>query len=139
MSAEESLTCVIQPYLKIDCGLGEAPFWEKSSHHLRFVDIVKQKLHVINLDKGPSSLKSFDLDVPVGWVLDLYLAYQNILLFFPTNFKNYSTTADIEGTDDEIIVGAKHGYALLDMKTGKHEYIKRLWDESDGPGKEERS
>lgn len=63
-----------------------------------------------------------------------------MLLFLPTNLKNYSTTADIEGTDDEIIVGAKYGYALLDMKTGKHEYIKRLWDESDDPeGKDERS
>ena len=48
------------------------------------------------------------------------------------------TTADIEGTDDEIIVGAKHGYALLNRTTGKHEYLNRLWDETDGPGKEER-
>lgn len=55
-----------QPYLQIDCGLGEAPFWEKDTHHLRFVDIVKQKLHVIDLNKGPSSLKSFELDDPVG-------------------------------------------------------------------------
>lgn len=64
-----------QPYLKIDCGLGEAPFWEKASRRLRFVDIVEQKLHVIDLNKGPTSLKSFDLDVPVGWVLYPDLAY----------------------------------------------------------------
>lgn len=69
---DKLLIGVLQPYLKIDCGLGEAPFWERSSHQLRFVDIVKQKLHVIDLNKGPSSLKSFDLDVPVGWVLNLY-------------------------------------------------------------------
>lgn len=57
-----------QPYLQIDCGLGEAPFWEKDTHHLRFVDIIKQKLHVVDLNKGPSSLQSFDLDDPVGLV-----------------------------------------------------------------------
>lgn len=135
---EESLTGVLQPYLKIDCGLGEAPFWERSSHQLRFVDIIKQKLHVIDLNQGPSSLKSVDLDVPVGWVLDSCLAYRIILICSPAHLKGYRTTADIEGIDGEIIVGAKHGYALLDIKTGKHEYIKRLWDESDGPGKEER-
>ena len=56
----------LQPYLLIDCGLGEAPFYEEAFNRLRFVDIVKQKLHVIDLEKGPSSLTSFDLDVPVG-------------------------------------------------------------------------
>ncbi len=48
--------------MKIDCGLGEAPFYEKSSHSLRFVDIVKDKVHVIDLNEGPSSLKSFDVE-----------------------------------------------------------------------------
>ncbi len=51
--------------MKLDCGLGEAPFYEKSSHSLRFVDIVKEKLHVIDLNKGPSSLKTFDLEAAV--------------------------------------------------------------------------
>ena len=71
VSKNESLTVILQPYLKIDCGLGEAPFWERTSHQLRFVDIVKQKLHVVDLNEGPSSLKSFDLDVPVGSVTTL--------------------------------------------------------------------
>jgi len=47
------------------CGLGEAPFYETSTHSLRFVDIVKEKLHVVDLAKGPSSLKSYDLGTPV--------------------------------------------------------------------------
>ena len=49
-----------------------------------------------------------------------------------------STTADIEGTADELIVGAKYGYALLARDTGEFEYIKRVWDERDGPDKPAR-
>lgn len=56
-----------QPYLKIDCGLGEGPFWEESSNTLRFLDIIKQKVHTIDLNKGPSSHKTlFDLDISIG-------------------------------------------------------------------------
>ncbi|KAI9877082.1 MAG: hypothetical protein M1830_004857 [Pleopsidium flavum] len=105
---------VKEPYLQLDGGLLEAPFHEKDSHQLRLVDIVKQKLHVIDLNKGPSSHKAYDLEVAVG------------------------VTADIDGSQDDIIVGAKHGFAVLNRKTGKHVYIKKLWDEKDGPGKEER-
>ena len=47
------------------CGLGEAPFYEESTHTLRFVDIVKEKLHFVDLTKGPSSLQSYDLGTPV--------------------------------------------------------------------------
>ena len=51
----------------------------------------------------------------------------------------YSTTADLKtAKEDKIIVGAKHGYATMNRKTGEIEYIKRIWNERDGPGKEER-
>ena len=50
-----------------------------------------------------------------------------------------STTADIEGSDDEIIVGAKHGYAIMNRNTKKLEYIKKVWEDQDGPGKDQRS
>jgi sugar lactone lactonase YvrE len=45
----------------MDCGLGEAPFYEEATHHLRFVDIVKKKLHIVDLATGPSSLVTLDL------------------------------------------------------------------------------
>ncbi|KAL9098300.1 MAG: hypothetical protein Q9163_006019 [Psora crenata] len=96
------------------CGLGEAPFYEKATHTLRFFDIVKEKLHVIDLQKGPSSLQSFDLGTPV------------------------STSADIEGTDDEIIVGAKDGFAIMNRHTKNLNYINKVWGEEDGAGKSER-
>ena len=47
------------------CGLGEAPFYENNTKSLRFVDIVKEKLHIVDLVEGPSSLKSYDLGTPV--------------------------------------------------------------------------
>lgn len=49
-----------------------------------------------------------------------------------------SITADIEGAEQDVIVGAKHGYAILNRDTGKIDYLKKVWDERDGPGKEER-
>lgn len=56
-----------QPYLKLQCGLGEGPFWEEATNTLRFVDIVKQQLHVIDLAKGPESHKVLaNLDISVG-------------------------------------------------------------------------
>ena len=35
-------------------------------------------------------------------------------------------------------MGAKQGYAIVDQETKKLEYIKKVWEEHDGPGKEER-
>lgn len=44
----------------------------------------------------------------------------------------------MEGNEDEIIVGAKYGYAIMQRSTGKLEYIKKVWDERDGSGKANR-
>ncbi|KAL9599093.1 MAG: hypothetical protein Q9219_004051 [cf. Caloplaca sp. 3 TL-2023] len=104
----------ISPYLHLHCGLGEAPYYEELTHSLRFVDIVKEKLHVVDVEEGPSSHEVYDLDTAI------------------------STTAHIQGTDDELIVGAKLGYAIFNRGTKKVEYIKKVWNEHDGAGEEER-
>ena len=54
-----------QPYIEMKCGLGEAPFYETDTNCLRFVDIVKEKLHIVYVNKGPSSLKTYDMGTPV--------------------------------------------------------------------------
>ncbi len=53
-------------------------------------------------------MKSIDTGVPIG------------------------VTADIEGEDDVILVGAKPGVSKFHLRTGKHEYIARFF-----PGKED--
>lgn len=51
----------------------------------------------------------------------------------------YSTTADLEGTDTKFVFGGKAGYAMFDKATGKWEYIKKFWtDEEIKAGKEKR-
>lgn len=55
------LLILYKPYLHLDCGLGEAPYYGESSHSLRFVDIVKEKLHTVDLKRGPSSHHVYDL------------------------------------------------------------------------------
>lgn len=96
----------------------EAPYHEVAQNKLRFVDIKKRKLHVIDLSVGPDSLQTTDFDIPVG------------------------VTHDIEGVDnqDKILIGGKTGIALLDRKTGKYEVIKRFfeWTEDERAAKEDR-
>lgn len=98
---------VTEPHLDIHCGLGEAPFWDKSTNTLRFVDIVKKHLHTIDLAKGPSSHKQIDLDIAIG------------------------TTADIEGNDDEFVFGGKAGYGIMNKKSHEWRYIKKVWSEKE--------
>ena len=113
--AEVKTYKVTEPYLDLHCALGEAPFWEQSRNSLRFVDVVKKKLHTVDLAEGPSSHKEIDLDEAIG------------------------CTADIEGTHDEIVFGGKKGYGIMNRQTGKTRYIKRMWNDiervDDGGGK----
>lgn len=90
-----------KPYLNIHCALGEGPYHDKKNNLLRFVDIKKKQVHIVDLARGPASLRTLQLDVPVG------------------------VTADIEGVDpkDRILVGLKYGIAVLDLQTGRYEYV----------------
>lgn len=100
-----------EPYVPVKNHLGEGPHYEPSTGILRWVDIIRNQIHTVDTKVGPSSHKVLQLDVPVG------------------------VTADIEGTDDEYIVGAKAGYAIVNKKTGELRYIKKFWDDQE---KEER-
>ncbi|KAK2628567.1 hypothetical protein QTJ16_001670 [Diplocarpon rosae] len=97
---------VTEPYLDLHCALGEGPYFEASHNRLRFVDIIKKRLHTIDLAVGPQSLKTLQLDMPVG------------------------VTADIEGVDSskKILVGGKSGVYILDRETAKYELLKRFYD-----------
>lgn len=100
---------VTEPYLDIKCQLGEGPLYISERNELRFVDIWNEKLYVVDLEKGPSSLREYDTGKPFG------------------------VTADIEGSDTEIVAGAKDGYVRFDLTTGKQEYLAKLWDQDDNP------
>ena len=107
---------VTEPWLKTSCGLGEAPFWDKKSNTLRFVDIVKKQLHVVDLKDGPSSHRVIELPFSIG------------------------TTANIEGNDEEFIFGGKEGYGIMNKNTGEPKYIKKFWsDEEVQSGRAHRS
>jgi sugar lactone lactonase YvrE len=88
---------VTEPYLNIHCSLGEAPYYEVPTNTLRFVDIKNHRFHMINLSVGPSSLKTIQLDIPVG------------------------VTADINGVDPQkkILIGGKDGPGSLRSGDGK--------------------
>jgi len=107
--AEFQRWTVTEPYLNLHCSLGEAPYYEAEHHRLRFVDIKKHQLHVIDLTAGPDSLVTLQLDMPVG------------------------VTADIEGVDsrEKILIGGKQGIAVLDRKSGKYEYLKKWFDQEE--------
>lgn len=95
---------ITEPYLHLHCALGEGPYYEAETNSLRFVDIKKKRVHWVNLDEGPASATTVQLDTHV------------------------TVTADIEGVDprERILIGVKYGIAVLDRKTGKYEYIARF-------------
>jgi hypothetical protein len=69
------------------------------------MDINNHKIFVVDLDKGPESIKTIETGMPVG------------------------VTADIEGVDSSkvILTGAKDGVTKFDLKTGQHEYVVKYW------------
>lgn len=106
---EYKIWTVSQPWLDIHCSLGEGPYFEAATNSLRFVDIIKKRLHTVSLAEGPSSLKTLELGMPVG------------------------VTADIEGVDPNkrILVGGKSGIYVLNRDTGDLELLKRFYDSSE--------
>lgn len=97
---------VEEPWLDLHCELGEGPFYEPATNTLRFVDIKKKQLHTVDVAQGPKSLKTLQLDMPVG------------------------VTADIEGVNpqEKILVAGKSGIYILERKTGNYELLKRFYD-----------
>ena len=65
----------------------------------------------------------------VAFVLGTYAG----LLMMMSN----SVTADIHGDDENIIVAAKYGYAIMNKKNGKLKYVKKTWVD-EGEVKSER-
>jgi hypothetical protein len=59
---------ISQPWLDTHCSLGEGPFWEEETNTIRFLDIEKQKLMRVDLNKGPSSLTIVkEHDISMGY------------------------------------------------------------------------
>ena len=67
------------------------------------MDIIKKKLHRIDLNQGPSSHEEIDLGIAVG------------------------TTADIAGDDDHFAFGGKYGFGKMNKRTGEYQMIKKYW------------
>ena len=71
---------------------------------------------MIDLHKGPESLREIDTGMPIG------------------------VTADIEGVDSSRIVlaGAKDGVTKFNLETGEHEYVAKFWSGADSKDKARR-
>ncbi|OTB20269.1 hypothetical protein K445DRAFT_312701 [Daldinia sp. EC12] len=114
---------VKEPYLHLRCGLGEGPYYEEATHSLRFVDIKKKRVHVVDLAKIPYPNPNPSVDpsaAPAG--------VETIQLDTPV-----TVTADIEGVDprERILIGAKYGLAVLDRRTGAYEYVTKFNPDKD--------
>jgi len=115
MSSELETWTVTEPFLHINCNLGEGPHHEPATNTLRFVDIIEKALHTVSLSEGASSLKTLTLPFSIG------------------------STADIEGVDPskKILVGSKSGVGILDRETGELELLKKYYDGEDAIEKAE--
>lgn len=77
-------------------------------------DINSSKLFVVDLSKGPNSVKEISTGQKVG------------------------VTVDIDGVDSSktILTGAKDGVTKFDLETGEHTYIAKFWS---GVGAEDKA
>ncbi|KAF2000642.1 SGL-domain-containing protein [Amniculicola lignicola CBS 123094] len=99
---------ITEPWLKLNCSLGEGPFWDETNNTLRFIDIEKMRLHSVDLNIGASSHRVVkEMDISLG------------------------CTADIEGNDEEFIFGGKLGYGICNKQTGEYRWIKKVWDDAE--------
>ncbi|KAF7597269.1 hypothetical protein BBP40_008111 [Aspergillus hancockii] len=112
MSALQKWT-VTEPYIDIAGTLLEGPFYDESRNEFRFVDIWEQKFFVVDLAKGPDSLKTLDTSASIG---------------VTANIKDPG-----DAYSDQIVVAAKHGYALLNRNTGELSYVTKAWDDQKDP------
>ncbi|KAL2403053.1 hypothetical protein ABEF93_007031 [Exophiala dermatitidis] len=105
---------VKEAYYPSKCSLGEGPYYSPERHELRYMDINNNKLYVIDLAKGPDSVRIIDTKQPIG------------------------VTANIEGVDSSevILAGAKDGVTKFNLKTGEHEYVAKYWS---GPNAEDKT
>lgn len=96
---------VTEPYLAIPCKLGEGVYYVKERHELRFLDINSCKLYLIDLHKGPSSVREIDTRMPIG------------------------VTVDMEGVNSAelVLAGAKDGVTKFNLRTREHEYVAKYW------------
>ncbi|KAJ5812020.1 hypothetical protein N7474_008321 [Penicillium riverlandense] len=106
---------VNEPYLDIAGTLLEGPYHDVANNEFRFVDVWEHKLYRLDLARGPESLRAIDTPTSVGVTANI---------------------ADVG--EDQLVVGAKYGFARLNRTTGSLSYIREVWDEQDGPGKAER-
>ncbi|KAH0847946.1 putative calcium homeostasis protein Regucalcin [Fonsecaea pedrosoi] len=107
---------VTEAYYPSKCSLGEGPYYTKERNELRYMDINNKKLFIIDLAKGPESVKIIDTSQPIG------------------------VTANIEGVDSSevILAGAKDGVTKFNLKTGEHEYVAKYWKGADAEDKARR-
>ena len=47
--------------------LGEGPYYEPVTHSIRWTDIMGKKIYWVDLNKGPDSLRSVDVEDSVGY------------------------------------------------------------------------
>ncbi|KIX00498.1 uncharacterized protein Z518_10638 [Rhinocladiella mackenziei CBS 650.93] len=96
---------VKEAYYPSKCGLGEGPYYTEERHELRYMDINNKKIFIIDLAKGPDSIRIIDTKMPIG------------------------VTANIEGVDSSeiILAGAKDGVTKFNLKTGEHDYVAKYW------------
>ncbi|KAL7266900.1 rRNA-processing protein cgr1 [Rhizina undulata] len=126
--AEIQTYSIDEPYLPIECRLGEGPLYGEGTDQLRFLDIIKKQIHFLDVKEGPSSHRVVQLDDSVGYEIAAP-EISDVWIYRDMNKKG-NTDKDIEGNDEEFIVAAKRGYALFNKKTGKLRYVKKIYEDN---------
>lgn len=73
----------------------------------------KKEIHFVDMSTSPVSLRTIKTECHIG------------------------VTVDIEGVREKLLAAAKYGFATVDRKTGKMEWLQRVY-QAEGPEMEAR-
>jgi sugar lactone lactonase YvrE len=97
-----------KPFLEIHAELGESMLYDHERDLLFWIDVTGQKLHITT----PATKETKTLDLA----------------------DNLGVLALVEGDDKHILAAAKRGPALIDLETGKIEYLARYYPDAESDG-----
>jgi sugar lactone lactonase YvrE len=93
------------PWLKTRSGLGESLLYDSSNDRLIYVDVFGELLHIVDLRKSAD-----------GQVVTTHKLADEL-----------GVIGLIEGDDQHLIAAAKRGVALVDLRTGKLDYLVKYY------------
>jgi sugar lactone lactonase YvrE len=98
-----------QAFIESWSAVGESIFYRKADQTLHFVDIRRHLLHRVTLTPDDNELSLWSNHVVIHTKDAIGVA------------------AEVEGNTDLLVIGAKYGFAVVEIETGEMKYVARVY------------